>query len=146
MTGAITAERGDIEPISKPYVLVSLCLLGTPCRYHGCTHRMGHRIGHPDRIKKLRKRYSILPLCPEQLGGLPTPRPPCKVTKDGKVIDAHAVDRTMEYTRGAEECLRLAKLFDVKRAYLLKDSPACGKDYGVLAKLLAKNRVTIIKV
>ena len=146
MTGTITTERDSIDPISKPYVLVSLCLLGTPCRYHGCTHRMGHRIGHPDRIEKLRKRYSILPLCPEQLGGLPTPRPPCKVTKDGKVIDAHAVDRTMEYTRGAEECLRLAKLFDVKRAYLLKDSPACGKDYGILAKLLAKNRVTVIKV
>ena len=130
----------------KPYVLVSLCLLGTPCRYHGCTHRMGHRIGRPERIEQLRKRYSILPLCPEQLGGLSTPRPPCRVTKDDKVIDAYGVDRTIEYNRGAEECLRLAKLFDVKRAYLLKDSPACGKNYGVLAKLLAKNGIVFIKV
>ena len=130
----------------KDYVLISLCLLGTPCRYHGCTHRMGHRIGHPERIEKLRKRYSILPLCPEQLGGLPTPRPPCRVTKEGKVIDAYAVDRTTEYIRGAEECLRLAKLFSVKRAYLLKGSPACGKNYGVLAKLLPKNGIAVIKV
>jgi len=130
----------------REYILVSLCLLGTPCRYHGCAYRMGHRIGHPGRIEQLRKRYNILPLCPEQLGGLPTPRSPCRVTKENKVIDAYGIDRTSEYDHGAEEVLRLCRLFAVIRAYLLKDSPACGKNYGILAKLLAKNGIVVIKV
>jgi uncharacterized protein YbbK (DUF523 family) len=129
----------------KEYVLVSLCILGTPCRYHGKTHRMGHRIGRPQLIEKLRKRYSILPLCPEITGGLSTPRPACRVVEDN-VIDAKGIDRTAEYKKGAEECLRLCQLFDVKCAYLLKDSPACGKGYGVLAKLLESKGIRIVSV
>ena len=129
----------------KGYVLVSLCALGVPCRYHGKTHMMGHRIGRPGLIEKLKQQYSILPLCPEIMGGLPTPRPPCKA-EEGKVIDAYGKDRTSEYEKGANECLRLCHEFGVKRAYLLKNSPACGKGYGVLAKKLEKDGIHVVSV
>ena len=127
-------------------VLVSLCLLGIPCRYHGMTHRMGKRIGRPQIIVKIMNDCQILPLCGEQLGGLPTPRPPCKVdgdkvrTKDGRR------DFTREYNQGAKLILEQCLKFNVKRAYLLKDSPMCDRDYGVLGKLLCENNIKVIRV
>lgn len=130
----------------KEYVLVSLCLLGVPCRYHGKTHRMSHKIGRAKLIERLRIRYNILPLCPEQLGGLPTPRPACEVLKNGRVVHRlnKEVDVTAPYKRGAAIVLELCNAFNIKRAYLLKDSPACGKGYGVLAKLLTANNIAVI--
>ena len=127
-------------------VLVSLCLLGVPCRYHGKTHVMGHKIGREKLIEQLKKRYAILPLCPEQLGGLPTPRPACEVLDNGRVVQRYNkdVDVTAPYERGANIVLTICKEFNIKRAYLLKDSPACGKNYGVFAELLKQNGIAII--
>jgi len=106
---------------------------------------MGHKIGRPALIEKLKRDYNILPLCPEQLGGLSTPRPPCQVF-DGRVTDKRGKDVTDEYKKGAELCLNLARQFNIKKAYLLKNSPACGKGYGILALLLEKNGIHVVSV
>ena len=127
-------------------VLVSLCLLGIPCRYHGLTHRMGKRIGRPQIIEKIMKDCQILPLCGEQLGGLPTPRPPCKVEGDRVKTKDGRRDFTREYNRGAQLILEQCLKFGVKRAYLLKDSPMCDRDYGVLGQLLCENDIKVIRV
>lgn len=126
-------------------VLVSLCLLGIPCRYHGEKYRMGHRIGRPKLITKLMEKYNILPLCGEQIGGLPTPRPPCKVSGDRVVTKDDTQDFTDEYRRGADLILECCKCHDIKRAYLLKNSPMCGRD-GILGKLLNKNGIVVITI
>jgi uncharacterized protein YbbK (DUF523 family) len=83
------------------YVLISLCLLGVPCRFHGKKYMMGHRIGRPALISKLEARYRLLPLCPEQLGGLPTRRP-AQVTSSGHVETSDGEDVTEAYERGTE--------------------------------------------
>jgi len=128
----------------REYVLVSLCLLGTPCRYHGKTHRMGHRIGRPQLIAKLREKYNILPLCPEQLGGLPTPRSAARVESVRVLTEKGEV--TAQYLRGTELTWQLCQLFNVKKAYLLKNSPACGKGYGVTALRLESEGMQVVKV
>ena len=127
-------------------VLVSLCLLGVPSRYHGQTHRMGHRIGRPKLIEKLHATCNILPLCGEQLGGLPTPRPPCKVDGDRVLTKDETQDVTCEYQRGAEIILEQCIRFGVMRAYLLKDSPMCDRDTGVLGRLLQENGISVTRV
>jgi len=139
-------KQGERRPMREPeYVLVSLCICGVPCRYHGKTTIMGHHIGRPGLIARLKEKYSILPLCPEQMGGLPTPRPACKVINN-HVINQEGLDVTNEYMKGANEVYRLCRLFNVKKAYLLKNSPACGKGYGVLATLLEKEHINVIAV
>ena len=83
-------------------ILVSACLLGCACRYDGQSKP------HP-LAQELAKRGLAVPVCPEQLGGLPTPR-----------------DVTAEYRRGAEETLRLARLYGCTAAVLKERSPSCG--------------------
>ena len=115
------AERcGDaLLPVGgKPALLVSACLLGCACRYDGKSK------GNVD-VQALAKEYRLIPVCPEQMGGLATPREPVErqgdrvVTKDGR-------DVTEAYCRGAEEALRLAELFDCSTAILKERSPSCG--------------------
>lgn len=114
------------------YVLVSLCLLGVPCRFHGKREVMGHRIGRPSLIARLEKRYRLLPLCPEQLGGLTTPRPAAEVISSGRVRAKDGADVTEQYERGTEIVLEIVERYGIKRAWLLKDSPACGRGYGIV--------------
>jgi uncharacterized protein YbbK (DUF523 family) len=130
---------------TRDTVLVSLCLLGIPCRYHGEMYRMGHRIGRPKHIIKLMDKYNILPLCGEQIGGLPTPRPPCKVSGDRVVTKDDTQDFTDEYRRGAALIFECCQYHNIKRAYLLKNSPMCGRD-GILGKLLNENGITVITI
>jgi len=114
------------------HVLVSACLLGVPCRYDGASKPC------PRLIAKLR-RTAAVPICPEQLGGLPTPRVrQYLVGGDGHAVldgQAHVVnelgaDVTDHFLRGAAEAVRLARLFDVHVAYLKSKSPSCG--YGLV--------------
>ena len=127
-------------------VFVSLCLLGVPCRYHGMTHRMGHRIGRKKLIERLHATCHILPLCGEQMGGLPTPRPPCKVVGDRVITKKGDADVTCKYHMGADLILEQCLRFNVKKAYLLRDSPMCDRDNGVLGRLLRANDIRVIKV
>lgn len=111
-------------------ILVSACLLGINCRYDGTSH-------HDQAvISALSSRgLRAIPVCPEQLGGLPTPRP--KVwfrAGDGaaflkgqaQLIDEHGKDVGSAFFRGAEETLKVARLSDCTRAILKQRSPSCG--------------------
>ena len=72
---------------------MSACLLGACCRYDGASRE------HP-LAKKLAERYPLIPVCPEQLGGLPTPRPPAE-RRGERVVTQSGDDVTERYRRGA---------------------------------------------
>lgn len=101
-----------------PVILVSACLAGVRCRYDG-----GHNRFEP--VVALMKAGRALPVCPEQLGGLPTPREPCEI-REGRVWTFSGADATAPFRRGAEEAFRLARLADCRRAILKARSPSCG--------------------
>lgn len=99
-------------------LLVSGCLLGLCCRYDGASK------AHPE-VLCLKGKYELVPVCPEQLGGLPTPRPPAERQGD-RVVARSGADVTEEYRRGAEEALRLCRLLNCDAAVLKERSPSCG--------------------
>lgn len=99
-------------------LLVSACLLGLPCRYDGASRRL-------DGMEALLERHDCVPVCPEQLGGLPTPRPPAE-RRDGGVFTRDGLDVTPEFCRGAEAALDLARLCGCQAALLKERSPSCG--------------------
>ncbi len=98
--------------------LCSACLLGIKCRYDGKDARNKKAI-------MLLKKEILIPVCPEQLGGLPTPREPAEIMKRG-VITRSGRDVTENFKHGAEEVLKIAKMFGIKEAILKQGSPSCG--------------------
>ena len=131
-------------------ILVSACLLGCPCRYDGTAKA-------DPRVMALMERHTLIPVCPEQLGGLPTPRLPSE-RREGGVFDRGGKDVTVRYRQGAEEVLRLARLYGCTHAVLKERSPSCGSvqiyngsfshvlvpGSGVAAELLAQNGITVL--
>ncbi len=131
-------------------ILISACLLGVNCRYNAT----GKMI--PE-LEELISKHLLIPICPEQLGGLSTPRSPAEIRGES-VINKDSVDLTAEFIRGAEESLKLAKIYNCKFAILKERSPSCGsgKIYGgtfsktivdgdgFTAKLLKENGIKII--
>ena len=131
-------------------ILVSACLLGCPCRYDGTAKA-------DPRVLALMERHTLIPVCPEQLGGLPTPRLPSE-RREGGVFDRGGKDVTAHYRQGAEEVLRLARLYGCTHAVLKERSPSCGSGQiydgsfshvlvpgsGVAAELLAQNGITVL--
>lgn len=99
-------------------ILISACLLGCACRYDGKSKP------HP-LAQELARHGLVVPVCPEQLGGLPTPRAPSE-QRSGGVVSADGADVTAQYRRGAEEALRLAALYGCTTAVLKERSPSCG--------------------
>jgi len=122
-------------------ILVSRCLMGIPCRYHG------RFIEYSKRIKKMSDsgRYILFNACPEVDGGLPTPRPPARVVGD-RVIEKGGKDVTENYNRGARIALDICKREGIRKAYLLKGSPSCGRGYGITANLLEANGIRVVGV
>ena len=130
-------------------LLVSACLLGIKCKYNGNNNKN-------NKILELLKNHDLIPVCPEVLGGLPTPRVPSEIQND-KVITKDGRDVTNEYEKGAKETLKIAKLYDCKIAILKEKSPSCGcgKIYdgtfsktlvdgdGMTARLLKENNIKI---
>lgn len=102
--------------------IASACLAGVKCRYNGKDKK--------DKNIYLRvKRGQVLPLCPEQLGGLPTPRKASQVIiKQGRkaVISSASEDLTRFFLRGANLSSRIGKRFKIDSAYLKRVSPSCG--------------------
>ena len=134
-------------------ILVSGCLVGINCKYNG-----GNNLD--ERILNLVKEGKAIPVCPEQLGGLKTPRNPSEIqNKDGKrfVAACDGTDVTKEYERGAEEVLNLAKKLGIKEVIFQPRSPSCGKGLiydgtfsknkiegnGITADLLMKNGIKV---
>ena len=99
-------------------ILISACLLGVRCRYDGASKV------HPE-VQALMERHTLVPVCPEQLGGLPTPRIPAE--RQGETVRTReGGDVTEAYCRGAEEVLRLCRVFGCEAAVLKERSPSCG--------------------
>lgn len=123
--------------------LLSACLVGVNCKYNG-GNNLDTRL-----VKLLEEKKAIL-ICPEQLGGLTTPRLPSEIVNDKngnkKVVTIEGNDVTKEFFKGAEETLRIAKLTGAKVAILKARSPSCGKgkiyDGQFKNKLTAGNGIT----
>lgn len=134
----------------KEKILVSACLLGINCKYDGGNN-------YSKEVEDFLKNYEAIPICPEVMGGLSTPRVGAEQQGD-KVFTREGKDVTAQFVKGAEQCLLLAKKFNIKKAVLKARSPSCGsgKIYdgtfthtivdgdGVTAKLLKENGVEII--
>lgn len=109
-------------------IIVSACLAGFNCRYDGGNAR-------EDRVVNLLEKGKALPVCPEQMGGLPTPRSKAEMEGgdgeavlkgEAKVITIDGKDITEEVLKGAEEVLYLTRLLKIKKAILKDKSPSCG--------------------
>lgn len=135
--------------MKKQAILVSACLLGVCCRYDGESKPNQNVI-------KLREKFTLIPICPEVDGGLPTPRTPSEGVGD-KVLMRDGKDVTHNFRLGAELALERAKTFSCLAAVLKARSPSCGSDTiydgsfsgtltngdGVAAKLLKKNGIDV---
>ena len=99
-------------------LLISACLMGVKCRYDGKTKPLPC-------LKQLMDEYTLIPVCPEVLGGLPTPRVPAERIGD-KVITQDGRDVTANYEQGAQEALRMAQMTGCTTALLKERSPSCG--------------------
>lgn len=99
-------------------LLVSACLLGCRCKYSGGDNRC-------PQVLALRDRFHLVPVCPEQMGGLATPRPPAERLGD-RVITREGADVTAQYAAGAQTAVRLARLLGCTQAVLKARSPSCG--------------------
>ncbi len=108
-------EERELKDVN---ILVSACLMGCPCRYDGKGQAC------PE-VLALRDRHHLIPVCPEQLGGLPTPRPPAE-RRDGRVVSREGNDVTEQYRRGGEAAVELARLLGCTCAILKERSPSCG--------------------
>lgn len=130
--------------------IVSACLAGINCRYDG-----GSKANQ--KVIELVKKGEAIPVCPEQLAGLTTPRTPTE-EKDGKIITKDGKDLTKEFQEGAQKALKIAKSSNCKEAILKSKSPTCGcgKIYdgsfsgklvegdGVFTKLLKENNISVV--
>lgn len=140
-------------------IIASACLVGIPCKYNGGDNR------HP-RLAELYDAGLLLPLCPEQLGGSPTPRSTAEISGgDGhdvlrgaaRVLNSDGDDITARFIAGAEHCLKIAQAAGIKTAILKERSPSCGVERiydgsfsrtvipgcGVTAALLQANGINV---
>ena len=131
-------------------ILVSACLLGLPVRYDGASKVC-------ERVLSLLSRHTLIPVCPEQLGGLPTPRPRSEI-RNGRVFNELGEDVTENFVRGATATLEMAKLLKVDLAVMKSKSPSCGvgrvydgsfsgrvvEGNGVTSDLLIKNGFVVV--
>lgn len=129
-------------------IIVSACLCGIPCRMDGKAKPV-------EAIVELYKKGIAIPVCPEEEGGLPTPREASERLGD-RVVSRVGTDVTKEFTLGAERCLQKAKDLGITRAVLKSKSPSCGVGVihngkfdgglvpgdGVFAELCMKNGIS----
>lgn len=136
--------------------LVSACLAGFGTRFDG-------GIVLDERVRKLVSEGKAIPVCPEQLAGLPTPRRPMEFTGgdgsdllDGKsrAVDSDGADMTEALLKGGDEVLKIARLYGASEAVFKDGSPSCGTTYvhvngsrregkGVCAELLERNGIKV---
>lgn len=100
-------------------ILVSACLYGCECRYKGDSCRN-------EEVLALGREHTLIPVCPEQLGGLATPRNPAE-RQGEKVMSCAGDDVTAQYRKGAETALYIAESARADCAILKANSPSCGK-------------------
>ena len=129
--------------------IVSACLAGIKCKWDG-------KAKPCQKVIQLVGQGKAIPVCPEQLGGLTTPRFPAE-QRGNKVFTKGEKDVTIQFKRGAKEALKIAKLANCNEAILKSKSPSCGsgKIYdgtfsgklidgdGVFAKILKNNNIKV---
>ena len=143
-------------------ILISACLLGVKCRWDGTDNTN-------DKAVDLLKKETLIPICPEQLGGLPTPRLHQEIQggagkevleKKAKVVNENGVDVTNQFAKGAQETLKIANLYQVREFIGKSHSPSCScskiydgtfsgksaKGRGVTAELLMRNGIKIREI
>ncbi len=117
--GHVTMYNDGLERIDlDPMIIVSACLVGLRCRYDGSSCSFSGAVD-------LVRQGLAIPVCPEQLGGLSTPRPPCEIV-NGRVLTELGGDMTDFFLRGVEEALSIVDMLPVKMALLKEKSPSCG--------------------
>lgn len=138
--------------------IISACLCGVNCKYNGNDNLN-------ERCLKLFKEGKAVLVCPEQLGGLQTPRNPVELDNvvdkvidgEGKALSNNGEDVTKQFINGAYETLKIAKELGATKAILKEGSPSCGANYvydgtftenkikgkGITAYLLEKEGITV---
>ncbi|MCI8308848.1 MAG: DUF523 domain-containing protein [Clostridia bacterium] len=148
----MSSKEKEEKLLKKERILVSACLLGVNCKYNGGNN-------YSNEIDEFLKDYEVIPICPEIMGGLPTPRIASERVDD-KVLTKEGKDVTEQFVKGANECLFLAKKYDVKKALLKLRSPSCGYEQiydgtfshtiingnGITAELLKQNGIEILTI
>ena len=133
-------------------ILISACLLGVPCRYDGRSKPVKEVL----ELEKL--GYELVPICPEVLGGLPTPRHPAECQSDGRIVNQAGCDVTEFYQKGAQKALEIAQAHGCEVAVLKEKSPSCGcyeiydgsfsnrliPGQGVTANLLCAHQIQVL--
>ncbi|SKB46869.1 Uncharacterized conserved protein YbbK, DUF523 family [Lachnospiraceae bacterium] len=131
-------------------IAVSACLLGENCKYNGGNN-------YSEKVMDFIKGHEVLSICPEVLGGLPTPRESAEIV-DGVVRhkDGSSVDK--EFREGAEIALKMVMENHIDLVILQSRSPSCGVNsvydgtfsgkiipgQGVFAELLRKNNIKVM--
>jgi len=119
-----------VDDRDKPPLLISACLLGVACNHEG-------RGSPREVVDELARHYRLVPVCPEVLGGLPTPRAAAELTggdgadvlagaEGARVVNIAGDDVTAAYRRGAEAAVAVARAVGARRAVLKARSPSCG--------------------
>jgi len=149
MNQALLFGSSKIDLYREP-VLISACFLGIPCRWHGRRAKRRDKL-----IEQLQKKYVLVPVCPEQLGGMPTPRTSetlqggtgAQVLDEGWRIYAPETgeDMTDYHIHGANITLEIARIVGASRAYLKGGSPSCDKD-GITGEVLQRGGIKVIRV
>ena len=135
---------------AKPIKICSACLLGVICRYDG-------KSKPNEKVINLIGKEVLIPVCPEQLGGLATPREGVEL-KGKMAITKLGKDVTKNFTKGAEQVLNIAETLGIKEVILKQRSPSCGcgqiydgtfsgkiiKGDGITAALLKKNGIKVV--
>lgn len=133
-------------------ILVSACLLGENCKYNGGNN-------YSEKVAKFTKGHQVISVCPECLGGLPTPRVPAEIV-NGVVTNREGQNVDAEFRKGAEIALNIAKEETIDVAVLQSRSPSCGvkqiydgtfskrviDGQGVFAEMLQKHGFQLIDV
>ncbi len=123
----------------KSSVMVSACLLGIDCKYNGKNNL------NKELIESL-EDYRIVPFCPEQLGGLPTPRPKSEI-RNSIVVNEFGEDITRLFKKGAEESLKIFRLVKPAFVIFMDRSPSCGVgqiyDGTFSSRLINGNGITV---
>ena len=134
----------------KPRYVISACLCGMPTRYDGRSKPVSPA------VQELIDSGAVIPVCPECLGGLPTPRPPAELCGE-RVVNTEGVDVTAQYRSGAEQTLAICREHGIRHAILKENSPSCCCHFvydgtfskqlipgrGVTAALLEANGITV---
>lgn len=108
------------------HILVSACLAGENCKWNGGNNKNRDVL---DFMEKMKGKAEFHFVCPEEMGGLPTPRPAAEIKEEGEaVINTEGRDVTAEYLLGADLALREAKKYGCTLAILKERSPSCGSD------------------